>query len=54
VSLVLFFESVGVCRLVLRCSGSCLLGVNALQFIFHLLGHCRVNCRVIVGCHSVY
>ena len=32
--------------LVLRCSGSCLLGLNALQFIFHLFGHCRVNCRV--------
>ena len=30
VSLVLFFESVGVRRLVLRYSGSCLLGVNAL------------------------
>ena len=32
--------------LVLRCSGFCLLGLNALQFIFHLFGHCRVNCRV--------
>jgi len=32
--------------LVLRCSGSCLLGLDAFQFIFHLFGHCRVNCRV--------
>ena len=46
VSLVLFFESVGVRWLVLRCSCSCLLGVNALLICFHLFGPCRVNCRV--------